>query len=352
MIVAMTETHDAGGRPTLCVFSPGPILTVTIESAGGGAPEIHLHAGGQGFWVARMAAALGAEVTLCTALGGESGQVLRRLIESHDVHLVAVAADGPNGAYVHDRRTGHRDVVAEQPGSRLSRHEVDRLYGATVAAGLQAGVTLLTGPADRGTLPDEIYGRLASDLRRNGVRVLGDLSGGCLERALEAGLDVLKISDEELVAEGLSRSREASDVTQAVERLGRGSVGAVVVTREAQPAIGWLGGRAVAIAGPRFDPIEPGGAGDSLFAAVAVALAEGAPVDRAVRFGMAAGALNVTRRGLGSGDRDAIEKLLDEIDISPLDAAAGPGGRAASDPGDRGSPRRQSARPPTPWSPD
>ena len=59
----------------VAVLAPSPIVTVTVENAGGDGPEIHFHAGGQGFWVARMAARLGARVVLCAAIGGESGRV-------------------------------------------------------------------------------------------------------------------------------------------------------------------------------------------------------------------------------------------------------------------------------------
>ena len=59
---------------------PAPVLTITVEPGPDG-PEVHLHAGGQGFWVAHLAATLGSAVTLCCALGGEPGRVLRGLIE-------------------------------------------------------------------------------------------------------------------------------------------------------------------------------------------------------------------------------------------------------------------------------
>ena len=48
----------AGGRRVLplmpdvsriCAFAPSPILTVTIETVADSDPEIHVHAGGQGF---------------------------------------------------------------------------------------------------------------------------------------------------------------------------------------------------------------------------------------------------------------------------------------------------------------
>jgi hypothetical protein len=41
-------------RPAgVLVFAPAPLLTITIERRGED-PDVHLHAGGQGFWLARM----------------------------------------------------------------------------------------------------------------------------------------------------------------------------------------------------------------------------------------------------------------------------------------------------------
>ena len=42
------------------VFAPDPLLTVTVE-AGADGDEIHLHAGGLGFWMAQMIANLGVD---------------------------------------------------------------------------------------------------------------------------------------------------------------------------------------------------------------------------------------------------------------------------------------------------
>ena len=85
-------TDDAG---SLAVFAPSPVLTITVEP-GPERPAVHLHAGGQGFWVARLAATLGCEATLCCALGGEPGRVLRTPIEAEPIALRAAPADTPN----------------------------------------------------------------------------------------------------------------------------------------------------------------------------------------------------------------------------------------------------------------
>ena len=88
-------TAGDGGR--VAVFAPSPLLTITIEPTTGDRPEVHLHAGGQGFWVARLAATLAADVVLACSLGGEPGQVLRGLIEALPLTLRAADARAPNG---------------------------------------------------------------------------------------------------------------------------------------------------------------------------------------------------------------------------------------------------------------
>ncbi|GAA5116785.1 1-phosphofructokinase family hexose kinase [Pseudonocardia adelaidensis] len=101
--------------PTVVVFAPSPLLTVTLEERAG-RPDIHVHAGGQGVWQARMISAFDVPVVLCAALGGEPGDVLAHLLPGEGVQLRAVRVQARNGGYVHDRRTGSRSP--RRPASR------------------------------------------------------------------------------------------------------------------------------------------------------------------------------------------------------------------------------------------
>jgi 1-phosphofructokinase len=73
----------------------------------------------------------------------------------------------------------------------------------------------------------------------------------------------------------------------------------------------------VELAGPVFEALDHHGPGDSMFAATGVGLARGMSMVDALRVGMAAGALNATRRGLGTGTRDEIERLAAHVTIVP-----------------------------------
>ena len=196
---------DPMSPPSVVVFAPSPLLTITVEAAGTPRQEIHLHAGGQGFWVARMAALLGAEVSMCCALGGESGAVLQALIAREKVKLLSVRCAASNGVYIHARRADDREELARTRSRPLSRHEADELYGVALSAGLDAGIAMLTGVDPPTILDSDVYRRLAGDLRSNGVKVIADLSGAPLEAALAGGVDLLKISEEEILAEEEAR---------------------------------------------------------------------------------------------------------------------------------------------------
>jgi 1-phosphofructokinase len=51
---------------------------------------------------------------------------------------------------------------------------------------------------------------------------------------------------------------------------------------------------------------------------VAAVLAEGGDLRRAVRTGAAAGALNVTRHGLGTGRSDSVRQMVEHVELRPL----------------------------------
>jgi 1-phosphofructokinase len=267
-----------------------------------------------------MAALLGAEVSLCCALGGESGAVLRGLITRENVELLSVECAASNGVYIHARRGGVREQLARTESKRLSRHEADELYGLTLSAALDAGIALLTGVDPSTVLDSEIYRRLAGDLRSNGVQVIADLAGSSLKAALAGGLDLLKISEEEALTEAVARSSNVEDLLKALEGLHEAGAETVLISRAEEPALvlDGVGGRYLELMGPRVETLEPRGTGDSMFAALGASLAGGQELDFALRLAMAAGALNATRHGLGTGTHQQIQQLSHHIAIKEL----------------------------------
>jgi len=298
----------------IAVLAPSPLVTVTIEEGTPGAPELHFHAGGQGVWVARMITALDCTAILCAPVGGEAGLVLRPLLESERIVLREVSTAGENGGYVHDRRGGERREIVATKSPVLTRHELDELYGTALGTAVECKTVVLTGPAREEIVPAEMYGRFAADAHANGVTVVADLSRAAL-RALTGGVHILKVAHDELVEAGFARSTGPADLAEGMRRL-RDVAEIVVVSRAEEPALVLAGNELLEVEAPRMAALDHRGAGDSMCAALAVGARRRLPLHDTLRLAAAAGASNVTRRGLGTGRRRVIEALAPSVRIA------------------------------------
>lgn len=310
--------------PRVTVFGPHPLLTVTVEAVGAGArtpgtaEDIHLHAGGQGVWVTRMAGMMGAEPVLCGFLGGETGAVLRPLLDALPGSLRLVPTTASSGCYVVDRRDGGRHRLAQALSPPPSRHELDDLFSTTCAAALGSKVLVVCNPLPGDALPFEVYSNLVADARANGTPVLIDLSSPRLDHALAGGPDLVKLNDWELAEFVSGPVSEPGQLRAAAERLRERGARSVVVTRGERPALALHGDEAYELIPPRFERGSREGCGDSMMGALAAAWADEMEWIDALVQGTAAGAANFLRHGLGTGSRSVVDELVARVEVRRL----------------------------------
>jgi len=307
--------------PRVAVFGPHPLLSITIEARGAD-DDIHLHPGGQGVWVSRMIAELGAEPVLCGFVGGETGVVLEGLLARLPGERRLTVTTGASGCLLDDRRGGSRRPVAQAVAVPPSRHELDALLSATVAAALRAGILVICNALPGDVLPDEVYGTLAADAAANGCRVLVDLSSPRLDTVLRSRPELVKLNDWELAEYVVGPVEPPAQLLAAARRLRAAGARSVLVTRGEEPAL-WLDGdeAPLLVVPPRFERGMPAGCGDSMMGAIAAALAAGRSHRDAVVLGAAAGASNFLHAGLGTGERATIEALVPQVRLEPYPAA-------------------------------
>ncbi len=260
-----------------------------------------------------MIAALGVEAVVCATFGGETGRVLRTLLEGEHVDLRAREVTARNGAYVHDRRDGSRSEMVEMLPDALSRHELDDVYELALVEGIRAGTAVLSGPSDDRVLPHDVYYRLTSDLTSNGCRVIVDLAHDRLAEAVRGGPHVVKVSHEELGEE------EVPKLVAKCREIADSGVHGVVVSRADEPALALLDDKLYFVKMPQLQPVDTRGAGDSMTAGISAGLALGMSLEDAVKLGAAAGAVNVTRHGLGSGSGEAVRELSKRVELEPIE---------------------------------
>lgn len=307
-------------RPKVAIFSPNPMVSIAIESfSAEGGDDIHIHPAGQGVWVARMAAELGADPVLCGFIGGEVGSVLRPLLEQMPVELRLVETAEASGTYIHDRRSGEREPVAQSAALPASRHEVDELFSVTVAAALDCDLLAVCGPYPDNTVPLEIYSDLVADVKANGVPAIVDLSSPRLDKALEGGPDLVKINDWQIAGYVSGPVDTEERMRAAMEQVAEAGAGSVVITRAGDPALALRDGRFVELKPPKFERGSREGCGDSMMGALAATIAAGREWEDVLRLSAAAGATNFLRSGLGTGSREVIEELAPRVKLRELD---------------------------------
>jgi 1-phosphofructokinase len=308
---------------TVTVFAPVLHLSVTMEKTSADDDEIHIHPGGQGFWIARMLKHLDERPLLCGPLGGEAGQVFRGLLGQWGMDVSAVDVGHRSPVVVHDRRSGERYTIAASPSIELARHEIDDVYGRFLDRSLASGLCVVTGQSDQ-IFPAKFFRRLGHDLASAGVRVVADLHGPELREFLEGGpIEILKVSDEDLESDGLLEDRNADRTgsLRALQELIDAGAESVVLSRQNKPALARFGDSLYEASAPELDPADHRGAGDSMTAGLAAAARRGLDPESTLRLACAAGAANVTRHGLGSAAADLIPGLTERVDVKRLSPA-------------------------------
>jgi len=247
------------------------------------------HAGGGGVNVARVFAMLGGRPQLLMMVGGETGALMMDALAGAAIDVTTVKTAEPTrlAFMVYEEETGleYRFVP---DGPAVTSEEIEAAMDAVRA--FKGEFLVLSGSLPRNA-PDYTYARMAAVAAGNGVRVVLDTSGNALLTTLkQSKLFLVKPSLSELETIAGKKLDERGIAETARHVVDQGWAEYVTVTLGRSGAL--LVGRDITLRLPAIHvPVRSAvGAGDSFLAALVWKLEEGAPIEEAFRFGLAAGA--------------------------------------------------------------
>lgn len=266
---------------------PAPHHPVPGETVLGG--DLARHPGGKGANQAVAAARLGAAVTMVGRVGDDpAGGALRSALGEAgvDTRHVTVTGGAPTGHALITVDPGGENTIVVSPGANARLGAADCEGAAELLR--SASVTVL-----QQEVPDEAN---HAAVRLAGGTVLYNPAPAVAGAVVPPGVDLLVPNRTELAA---LTGRPVPGTTEEVAAAAREltGAGAVAVTLGGDGVLLVEGRAHLHVPACRVPAVDTTAAGDAFCGALAVALAEGDGLERAVRWACAAAAVSTTRRG-------------------------------------------------------
>ncbi len=286
-----------------------PHLPKPGETVSGGA--FSTAAGGKGANQAVAAARAGANVGLVARVGEDSfgEQAIAGFVgDGIDVSHVTRNPAAPSGVALIFVDDGGENCIAVAPGANATLTPEDVEAAEDLITGAEVVVMQLETPI-------ESVERAAALAREHGVRViLNPAPARPLNDELLANVSILTPNESEAeLLTGIQVSDDAG-AEEAARALSARGVDIVILTLGSRGAYVFESDSGELVPGFEVQVVDTTAAGDVFNGSLAVGLAEGLPLARAVRFANAAAALSVTRLGAqpSAPTRSEIETFLSE----------------------------------------
>ncbi len=306
------------------------ILTLTLNPAldiSATAPRIQPEAklrcssprynpGGGGINVSRVIRRLGGESLAVFTSGGYTGRRLEDLLTQEGVHFNAVAVNGETreSLSVTDVSTNLQYRFGF-PGEPLSEKDLKNCLDALKKEMAKPDFLVASGSLPPGA-PVDFFAQVAALAWKTNTRFILDTSGEPLRAALEAGVFLAKPNLGELAAlhgkTDISDDEQEALATHFIEQ------------KKAEIVVVSLGARGAMLASKEgllyaTPPVVPRkstvGAGDSMVAGMAFALAHGKTPAEVLRWGVACGTATTMREGTELCRREDVERLMGLVRI-------------------------------------
>lgn len=271
--------------------------------------------GGGGINVSAVIQELGEDSTAIFPCGGPAGKQLIDLVEKRGIRCRPIDIKNPTRSNfsIRDESSG-KQFRFTMPGAELDSEEIKTCLDTLWSITPPPDILVISGSLPPGTEPD-IVTRIAEAANQRSVRLIVDISGEALKKAVRAGAFLLKPNQKE--AEALTGQRIESPesrnkaLMQLIEQtdchavvLSLGHHGVCLATRNGTKCL----------PSPEVEVKSRTGAGDSMVGGIVTGLLREYSLRDAVRLGIAAGAAAVMTSGTELCHRNDVEQLFEKTD--------------------------------------
>ncbi len=303
---------------TVCM-SPSVDVTVELDSLNVGRTNVvkrkTLSFGGKGLNVAIGVARLGCESHTTGLMYNENGYMFENVLDREGVPFTFIWNKGrvrENYKFI-----DYRSMLTEvnDVGEEVDKQKTEDVLLAVRRLSEKSEVTVLAGGLPRG-LNNSYYGELARAVAPTSLKIV-DAVGQRMFYALNEGVDLVKPNLEELENALGRRIDDKEDMLLGCRELIERGAKRVLLSLGKKGAVITDGKKAYYGKSINVAINSTVGAGDSMVAAAAVQLKQGAPLDEILRAGVAAGTASVMTRGL-SFEKEKYDDVYTHLQIKEI----------------------------------
>jgi len=283
------------------------------------AESTRYYPGGNGINVARALAELGMPFRCCSVIGGESGDLLLRLLgdclgANHNVFRVA-GETRVNATLLQKSPRGQYEV--DSSGPEIPPAVLEEMSNCFLA-GCGTGIGVLTGSIPPG-VPDDHLRRLAQRIRAQGGRAVVDAHGKVLREVLQARPYLVRLNRYVLEMATKRRLESIEAVTIAARDMQQRGVEMVCISLGPDGAVLVTADNSYHGSAPRMHVQSTVGCGDAVVAGLVSAALRGEDAQAMLRLGIACGSATAARPGTELFQRTELDDLAGRVELVTLD---------------------------------
>jgi len=276
------------------------------------------HPGGNGINVARSFTELGIPIHCTSVIGGESGDLLLRLLgdtlgDNHAYFRVA-GETRLNATLL--QKTPPTQYEVDSRGPEIPPALLEDLSNRFLAD-CGAGIAILTGSVPPG-VPEDHYRKLAERVKAQGGRAVIDAYGPVLQEALRAQPYLVRLNRYVMEMNIKRRLENLEEVAMAAREVQQRGIEFVCISLASEGAI--LSGprNSYHCPAPRVRVHSTVGCGDAMVAGLVAALYRGESPEAMLRFGVICGSATASHQGTGLFTRAEVEESAYDLEITKL----------------------------------
>ena len=275
--------------------------------------SIKIDAGGKGINVSKVIKSLEGESIALGALAGSTGEFIKSYLDDEKIKNDFIFAEGEtrtNIKIVDKVKNTNTDI--NEPGNSISEEDIKRIKEKVFNDIKEEDILVLSGSVPQG-VEKNIYEVWIKDAKQLGVKTILDADGELLKQGLLSGPYLIKPNIHELeklfdvkingVEEVISLCKSIFDYGVNIIAVSLGSEGALFMNRE----------KTIYAHGLKVEVKSTVGAGDSMVAALALALDKDYSFEKAVTLSVAAATAGVMTEGTTAGSLEDILNIEKQV---------------------------------------